>query len=100
MIKVPKLARIIDFYNRSSIIFIAIFAMGIFTEVAVLTNGSGGPSRAADVLSTYMYDQAFGGGNSANPFGYGTAVGVVLLLLTLVLSVISLRLTRRDTLEY
>ncbi len=35
-----------------------------------------------------------------HPFGYGTAIGVVLLLLTLVLSIISLRLTRRDTLEY
>ena len=74
--------------------------MDMFTYVAVLTNGSGGPSRAADVLSTYMYDQAFGGGNNSNPFGYGTAIGVVLLLLTLVLSVISLRLTRRDVMEY
>jgi N-acetylglucosamine transport system permease protein len=85
---------------RTAIIFIAIFSMGIFTEVAVLTNGSGGPSRAADVLSTYMYDQAFGGGNNSNPFGYGTAIGVVLLVLTLGLSFISLRLTRRDTLEF
>ncbi len=85
---------------RTAIIFIAIAAMDMFTYVAVLTNGTGGPSRAADVLSTYMYDQAFGGGNSSNPFGYGTAIGVVLLLLTLVLSIISLRLTRRDTLEY
>jgi N-acetylglucosamine transport system permease protein len=85
---------------RTAIIFIAIAGMSMFTEVAVLTNGTGGPSRAADVLSTYMYDQAFGGGNSSNPFGYGTAIGVVILILTLGLSFLSLRLTRRDTLEY
>jgi N-acetylglucosamine transport system permease protein len=85
---------------RTAIIFIAIAGMSMFTEVAVLTNGTGGPSRAADVLSTYMYDQAFGGGNSSNPFGYGSAIGVVILILTLGLSFLSLRLTRRDTLEY
>ena len=85
---------------RTGMVFLAIGAMDMFTYVTVLTNGSGGPSRAADVLSTYMYDQAFGGGNNTNPFGYGTAIGVVLLLLILGLSMMSLRLTRREVAEY
>ncbi len=85
---------------RTAIVFLAIGAMDMFAYVQVLTNGNGGPSRAADVLSTYMYDQAFGGGNNTNPFGYGTAIGVVLLVLILGLSVASLRLTQRDVLEY
>jgi N-acetylglucosamine transport system permease protein len=85
---------------RTAVVFLAIAAMDMYVYVTVLTNGSGGPSRAADVLSTYMYDQAFGGGNNSNPFGYGTAIGVVLLLLVLGLSILSLRLTRRDVLEY
>ena len=85
---------------RTGVVFLAIGAMDMFTYVTVLTNGSGGPSRAADVLSTYMYDQAFGGGNNTNPFGYGTAVGVVLLLLILGLSILSLRLTRREVAEF
>ena len=85
---------------RTGMVFLAIGAMDMFTYVTVLTNGSGGPSRAADVLSTYMYDQAFGGGNNTNPFGYGTAIGVVLLLFILGLSMMSLRLTRREVAEY
>jgi N-acetylglucosamine transport system permease protein len=85
---------------RTAIVFLAIGAMDFYILVTGLTNGSGGPSRAADVLSTYMYEQAFGGGNNANPFGYGTAIGVVLLLLILGLSILSLRFTRRETLEY
>ena len=47
-----------------------------------------------------MYEQAFGGGNNTNPFGYGTAIGVVLLVLILGLSILSLRFTRREVLEY
>lgn len=85
---------------RTGIVFLAIGAMDMFTYVTVLTNGSGGPSRAADVLSTYMYDQAFGGGNNTNPFGYGTAIGVVLLFIILGLSILSLRLTRREVAEF
>ncbi len=85
---------------RTAIVFLSIGAMDMYIYVTGLTNGSGGPSRAADVLSTYMYEQAFGGGNNANPFGYGTAVGVVLLVLILGLSILSLRFTRREVLEY
>lgn len=85
---------------RTAIVFLAIAAMDMFAYVTVLTNGTGGPSRAADVLSSYMYDQAFGGGNNSNPFGYGTAIGVVLLFLILGLSILSQRLTKREVLEY
>lgn len=85
---------------RTAIVFLAIGAMDMYAYVAALTNGSGGPSRSADVLATFMYEQAFGGGNNSNPFGYGTAIGVMLLLLILGLSVLSLRFTRREVLEY
>jgi N-acetylglucosamine transport system permease protein len=85
---------------RTAVVFLSIAAMDMFAYVTILTNGTGGPSRAGDVLSTYMYDQAFGGGNSSNPFGYGTAIGVVLLFIILGLSLVSLRLTKREVLEY
>jgi N-acetylglucosamine transport system permease protein len=85
---------------RTAIVFLAIAAMDMYAYVTILTNGTGGPSRAADVLSSYMYNQAFGGGNNSNPFGYGTAIGVVLLFLILGLSILSQRLTKREVLEY
>lgn len=85
---------------RTAVVFLTIAAMDMYTYVTILTNGSGGPSRSADVLSTYMVQQAFGGGNNSNPFGYGTAIGVVLLLIILMLSGLGLRVTRREVTEF
>jgi N-acetylglucosamine transport system permease protein len=81
---------------RTAIIFLAIAAMDLFAQVTVMTNGTGGPSRAADVVPTYLYATAFSDGQ----FGYATAMGLVLLVLVLALSIISLRFTARETLEY
>jgi N-acetylglucosamine transport system permease protein len=81
---------------RTAIIFLAIGAMDLFAQVQVMTNGSGGPSRAADVVPTYLYSTAFSDGQ----FGYATAMGLVLLILVLGLSIISLRFTAREAFEY
>jgi N-acetylglucosamine transport system permease protein len=81
---------------RTAIVFLAIGAMDLFAIVTVITNGTGGPSRAADVAPVYLYSQAFSQGN----FGYATAMGLVLLILVLFLSIASLRLTAREALEY
>jgi len=81
---------------RTAIIFLAIGAMDLFAQVTVMTNGTGGPSRAADVVPTYLYSTAFSDGQ----FGYATAMGLVLLILVLALSIISLRFTAREALEY
>jgi N-acetylglucosamine transport system permease protein len=81
---------------RTAIIFLAIGAMDLFAQVTVMTNGTGGPSRAADVVPTYLYSTAFSDGQ----FGYATAMGLVLLILVLVLSIFTLRFTAREALEY
>jgi N-acetylglucosamine transport system permease protein len=81
---------------RTAIIFLAIGAMDLFAQVTVMTNGTGGPSRAADVVPTYLYSTAFSDGQ----FGYATAMGLVLLVLVLVLSIVSLRFTAREAIEY
>jgi N-acetylglucosamine transport system permease protein len=81
---------------RTAIVFLAIGAMDMFGIVLVMTNGTGGPSRAADVVPVYLYSKAF----SEGQFGYATAMGLVLLVIVLGLSVASLRLTARETLEY
>jgi N-acetylglucosamine transport system permease protein len=77
-------------------VFLAIGAMDLFAQVTVMTNGTGGPSRAADVVPTYLYSTAF----SEGQFGYATAMGLVLLILVFVLSVVSLRFTAREAFEY
>jgi N-acetylglucosamine transport system permease protein len=81
---------------RTAIIYLAIGAMDMFAIVTVMTNGTGGPSRAADVASVYLYSKAF----SEGQFGYATAMGLVLLVLVMAFSVISLRITARESFEY
>jgi N-acetylglucosamine transport system permease protein len=77
-----------------ALVYIGIAALDFFTIVAVMTEG--GPDRASDVVAHYLYTTAFQYGQ----FGYATAMGVSLLLLTLALSVVTLRVTRRERIEY
>ena len=79
---------------RIGVVYIAIVALDLFALVQVMTGG--GPSRSTEVVAGYMYDRAF----TRSLWGYSTAIGVVLLLLTLILSVITLRGTQRETYEY
>jgi N-acetylglucosamine transport system permease protein len=82
---------------RTAIIFVGIGAMDLFAIVTVMTNGlGGGPSRAADVIPTLLSQSAF----QDSEWGYATAIGVVLMLLILGLSILSLRFTRQESLEY
>ena len=53
-------------------------------------------ARRTEVVSVYLYGQAF----DKNRWGYASAMGVVLLILTLLLSVVIMRLTRREVYEY
>jgi N-acetylglucosamine transport system permease protein len=79
---------------RVAVVYIAIAALDLFTIVQVMTQGR--PNRATDVVARFMYEQAF----TNSMFGYASAVGVTLLLMTLLLSLILLFFTRRERLEY
>lgn len=81
---------------RTAAVFLMILAMDMFVYVSFLTNETGGPSRAAQVLSSYLYQTAFRQGN----FGYGTTLAVVLMALVLVLSVLGLRIGSQETIEF
>ena len=61
-----------------------------FDTIYVMTGG--GPVRASYTLTFMVYDQGFG----YFDFGYASAVGVVLLLITLVFSLIQRRLVGRS----
>jgi ABC-type sugar transport system permease subunit len=69
-----------------------------FDQIWVMTTG--GPNHASDTLGTYLYSIAFGGAGSSNPqLGYAAAIAVVILLISFTLSVLQLRLGRRDELD-
>jgi N-acetylglucosamine transport system permease protein len=81
---------------RVGYIFLAISAMDMFGLVYTMTNASGGPQRAADVLTLLLTRTAF----TDSQFGYATAMALVLLVLVLGISGLSLLLSRREQFEY
>ena len=81
---------------RTAIVFLMIGAMDMFVYISILTNETGGPGRAAEVLSSYLYGEAFRRQN----FGYATMLAVVLMIIVLALSMIGLRAGSQESLEY
>lgn len=78
-----------------ALVFVGLGALDLFALVEVMAE-NGGPSRAADVIARYMYDLAF----NKSQFGYATAIGVVLLVVSLVLSLLTVQLTQRERIEF
>ncbi|MEO1288414.1 MAG: sugar ABC transporter permease, partial [Chloroflexota bacterium] len=80
---------------RPAIIFVAIIssisALKVFEEIFIMTDGSGGLLDSALTLMFYLYRQAF-----VNlELGYASAIAVIFSLITLVFSIINLRLLER-----
>jgi ABC-type sugar transport system permease subunit len=70
-----------------------------FDQIWVMT--AGGPTHASDTLGTYLYSTAFGAYGSANPeLGYASAIGVVILVLSVLISIGQMRLGRAEAIEY
>lgn len=71
-----------------------IAALQIFVIPQLLT--AGGPNYTTSTLLMMIYDTAFTG----NQFGYASAIGVLLFLLTAIIAVVQFRVTQRDSIEY
>jgi multiple sugar transport system permease protein len=71
-----------------------IYSFQVFDIVFVLTQG--GPGYSTSVLVTYAYENAF----ETRAQGYGAAIGIVLLLLTLAFTAVQWRISKtRDLVE-
>ncbi|AKG03786.1 lactose ABC transporter permease [Salimicrobium jeotgali] len=68
----------------------SIAAMKVFEEIYVMTGG--GPLHSSETLVFYIYQQAFDNLN----MGYASAAGVILFLITLVFSLINLKILGKD----
>lgn len=80
-------------------VYLAIAAMDFFALVSTLTPGDaygGGPNYHSEVLSTYLMRNFLYFGKS----GYACAMGVVILFFTLIVSVLALRATRHERIEF
>lgn len=83
---------------RSGWVYMGILALGAesFAVVQIMTTGPGGPDYSTTVMVLYVYQKAFRDGQAA----YATAIGVALLIVTLIFAAAVMRLGRRERLEY
>jgi N-acetylglucosamine transport system permease protein len=79
-------------------VYVGIMAMDGFAIVQIMTVGwdGGGPDGATEVIGLTLFRNAFTYGK----FGYATAMGVVLFFLTLTLAALTLRMSRRERIEF
>jgi N-acetylglucosamine transport system permease protein len=77
-------------------VYLGIAALDAFAIVWVMTAEQGGPDHSTTVIAAEIYRNAFG----YFRFGYASAMGVVLFFFTIGFAVLSLRLSRRDRIEY
>ncbi|KAB8137646.1 sugar ABC transporter permease [Gracilibacillus oryzae] len=90
-IKVPLIAGVI----KVTIVLAIVGSLKYFDLIYVMTGG--GPNGASEVIASYMYQEAFGSYN----FGYGSAVAFFLLLITLVITWLTRKLTASgDEVQY
>jgi N-acetylglucosamine transport system permease protein len=73
------------------------FIISSFTAVfeLVFSTTEGGPDRASEVLVTYMYEMGF----KNYQFGYGASIGVVILIITTLMALLLLRVSKRETVQ-
>jgi N-acetylglucosamine transport system permease protein len=76
-------------------IYLGIAAFDAFALVNIMTVDRGGPDGATSVLALMIYRNAF----EYSQAGYASALGVVLFFLTLTFAALTLRVTRRETVE-
>lgn len=85
-IKLPLIKEVI----MVTVVLAVVGSLKYFDLIYVMTNG--GPNGASEVMASYMYKLAF----SVNNFGYGSAIGFLMLLITLIATVIIRKLTSSD----
>src|SRR3982751_5524867 len=76
-------------------VYLGIAAFDAFAIVNIITVDRGGPDGATSVLSMMIYRNAF----DFSQAGYACALGVVLFFLTLTFAALTLRVTRRESVE-
>ena len=79
---------------RTSMLFYIMSAVNLgFGTVYVLTQG--GPDNASQVISSYLYFNV----TKYLDYGLGSAIGVIMMIITLVMSLIVLKVMKRETYE-
>lgn len=78
-------------------VYMGIIAMDGFALVQLMSVNLGGPDEATDVVPLLLYKTAF---RDNSQFGMAAAMGVAMLIVTLIFAVLSMRLSRRERIEF
>ncbi|PAF19269.1 carbohydrate ABC transporter permease [Terribacillus saccharophilus] len=90
-IKLPLIMGVV----KVTIVLAVVGSLKYFDLIYVMTGG--GPNGASEVMASYMYKLAF----SSNDFGYGSAIGFLLLIITLIVTVVVRKVTAsKEELQY
>ncbi|OZU88312.1 ABC transporter permease [Virgibacillus indicus] len=90
-IKMPLIMGVI----KVTVVLAVVGSLKYFDLIYVMTGG--GPNGASEVMASYMYKLAF----SSNDFGYGSAIGFLLLIITLIVTVIVRKATAtKEEIQY
>lgn len=90
-IKLPLIKEVVSV----TVVLAIVGSLKYFDLIYVMT--SGGPNGASEVMASYMYKLAF----SSYNFGYGSAIGFLLLIITLIVTFIVRKLTTpKERIEY
>ncbi|HAL74383.1 MAG TPA: sugar ABC transporter permease [Clostridiales bacterium] len=77
-----------------SMILTTIYSLKAFEIIFVMTQG--GPGNATETMATVMYQYAFRTGR----FAYGTAIGVILFVIVLIITVFQLKILQKREVQY
>ena len=80
-----------------ALVYIGIQTLDMFALVSVMARNGQTSNYGADVMSTRLYSTAF---TENSQFGYGSAMGTMLLLFSILFAIVTFRVTRRDQVEY
>ncbi|MEQ2528370.1 sugar ABC transporter permease [Bacillaceae bacterium CLA-AA-H227] len=90
-IKLPLIMGIV----KVTIVLAVVGSLKYFDLIYVMTGG--GPNGASEVMASYMYKLAF----DSNNFGYGSAIGFLLLIITLIATFVVRKLTAtKEEIQY
>ncbi|MEU3755366.1 sugar ABC transporter permease [Streptomyces olivoreticuli] len=77
-------------------VYMGIIAMDAFALVQIMSVNMGGPDGATDVVPLRLYQTAF----RDSQFGYASAMGIAMLIVTLLFAVLTMRFARRERIEF
>ncbi|NLZ56016.1 MAG: sugar ABC transporter permease [Clostridiaceae bacterium] len=81
---------------RMSLLFFIVTSSGLGFNIIFMMS-KGGPNRASEILTTFMYGVSFGG---ESRYGYGSAIAFSILIITSLIAMLIMAVTKREVYEY